>query len=78
MNDSINRIQGVPCIKTSNQSIPVIPIAPPFIHFSFPQICGSGTKGANPIDKLAIAQNDLLTLIKLISLFIYSQLKLNS
>lgn len=32
----------------SNQSFPVMPTAPPKIHFILPHKCGSGKNGANP------------------------------
>jgi len=43
-----NSTKGNPCITVSNQSINCIPLAPPAIHFSLPQICGSGKNGAMP------------------------------
>ena len=43
-----NKINGKPCSTTSNQSLAPIPMAPPAIHLSFPQIWGSGKNGAKP------------------------------
>ena len=48
---SISRIKskkGKPCNSTSNQSIGFMPVDPPNIHLSLPQIWGSGKKGASP------------------------------
>lgn len=44
----IKSINGKPWNTTSNQSMKTIPLAPPRIHFSLPQIWGSGKNGANP------------------------------
>ena len=75
----INSSHGKPCKKVSNQSIAFMPIAPPHIHFNFPQRCGSGKKGAIPRVRQATRINDLLLIIdfiigtKVINLYIQSR-----
>lgn len=75
----INSSHGTPCKKVSNQSIAFMPIAPPHIHFNFPQRCGSGKKGAIPRVRQATRINDLLLIIdciigtKVINLYIQSR-----
>ncbi len=44
----IARIHGNPWKSKSPQSISFIPTAPPATHLILPQMCGSGTNGANP------------------------------
>lgn len=54
---------GDPWSKTSNQSIIFISFAPPAIHFSLPQMWGSGEKGAKPNVREAIRNNRVFSFI---------------
>ena len=69
----ISRNHGVPCMMKSNQSRVFIPTAPPMIHFTFPNICGSGKNGARPRVRLpitAVLRKELIFCALSIKIFI--------